>query len=187
MPVAEMQIWSSPRRACAFVVSIVVLAAAAAALIAPSSAMASACGDAVLDDWWDNGRIDRVYEIECYTDAIDSIPNDLRDYANVEEVITRALQAALTGNGPGGPSDPEEEPTPNRPADGPGGNDEPSEAAGAVDTTSSPSSIPIPLLLLAAMSILLLGAGGLGYLSRRRNAEAVDGPGDAPPDDEIQG
>jgi hypothetical protein len=166
-------------------VSIVVLAAAAAALIAPSSAMASACGDAVLDDWWDNGRIDRVYEIQCYRDAIDSIPNDLRDYANVEEVITRALNNLMNG-----PSDPGEQPTdetPNRPADGLGGNDEPGEVAGEVDTTSSPSSIPIPLLLLAAMSILLLGAGGLGYLSRRRNAEALDGPGDAPPDDEIQG
>ena len=70
-----------------------VVLAGIAALIAPSTAMASACGDKVLDDWWDNGRIDRVYAIQCYRDAIDSIPADLRDYANVEEVITRALQA----------------------------------------------------------------------------------------------
>jgi hypothetical protein len=190
VPVAVIQIWSTSRRACAFVAGVVLLAAAAAALLAPSTATASACGDAVLDDWWDNGRIDRLYPTQCYQDAIDSIPSDLRDYANVEEVITRALQAALNGNGPGGPSDPDEQPTgsPNKPADPDvGGNDKPSEALDDVDAASSPSSIPIPLLLLAAMSTLLLGAGGLGYLSRRRNGEALDEPGDVPPDDEIRG
>ena len=158
-----------------------VVLAGIAALIAPSTAMASACGDKVLDDWWDNGRIDRVYAVQCYRDAIDSIPADLRDYANVEEVITRALQAQLNGSGPGGPSDPDEPTTGERTADpGLGEGDDPAEVVDNVDA-SSPSSIPIPLLLLAAMSILLLGAGGLGYLSRRRNAEAVD---DTPPDDE---
>jgi len=189
MHVAKMQILSSSRRAYAFVASIVLLATMTAALLAPSSAMASACGEAVLDDWWDNGRIDRIYPTQCYSDAIDAIPNDLLDYANVEEVISRALQARMSGDGPGGPSDPQEEPTPadpSRPTGG-GGGENPSEALDDVDTASSPSSIPIPLLLLAAMSILLLGAGGLGYLSRRRNAAAVDEPGDAPPDDEIRG
>ena len=152
--------------------------AAAAALIAPSTAMASACGDRVLNDWWDNGRIDRVYPTQCYRDAIDSIPADLLDYANVEEVITRALQAQLNGNGPDGPDDPT---TDGRVADPSPNGEDPGEVLDNADA-SSPSSIPIPLLLLAAMSILLLGAGGLGYLSRRRNAEALD---DTPPDDEL--
>ena len=176
-----MQTRSTSRRVAAFIAGIVVLAAAAA-LIAPSTAMASACGDKILDDWWDNGRIDRVYDAQCYRDAIDSIPNDLRDYANVEEVITRALNNLM--NGSGGPSDPDEQPTdgtPTRPTDGPGG-----QALGDVDTASSPSSIPIPLILLAAMSTLLLGAGGLGYLSRRRNAEVLNELGDVPPDDEFR-
>ncbi len=180
-----MQTLSAYRRACAFAAGIVMLAAAAA-LIAPSTAMASACGDRVLNDWWDNGRIDRQYPIQCYRDAIDSIPADLRDYANVEEVITRALQVAISGEGDG-PSDPDATPTdgrtPGEPAEPtPAGNDDPGEVLGDADTASSPSSIPIPLLLLAAMSILLLGAGGLGYLSRRRNAEALD---DTPRDDEL--
>jgi hypothetical protein len=180
VPVAAMQTRPTYRRASAFIAGMVVLAAVAG-LIAPSTAMASVCGDKVLDDWWDNGRIDRVYAIQCYRDAIDSIPADLRDYANVEEVINRALQAALNGDD-GGPSDPDVPQTGERPADpGPSGGDDPAEVIDNVDA-SSPSSIPIPLLLLAAMSILLLGAGGLGYLSRRRNAEAVD---DTPPDDDV--
>ena len=40
--------------------------------------------------------------------------------------------------------------------------------------TSSPSSVPIPLLVLGGMSLLLLAAGSLGYLSRRRQAAHAD-------------
>jgi hypothetical protein len=181
VPVAAMPTRPTSRLACVFVAGIVVLATLA--LIAPSAAMASACGDRVLEDWWDNNRIDRVYPVQCYRDAIDSIPDDLRDYANVEEVITRALNQVLNGDGPSGPSGPggpEETPV-DRTADPNPGGEDPAEVLDNVDS-SSPSSIPIPLLLLAAMSLLLLGAGGLGYLSRRRNAEAVD---ETPPADDL--
>ena len=50
------------------------------------------------------------------------------------------------------------------------------QVAPDVDTSSS-SSVPIPLLVLGGMSILLLAAGGLGYLSRRRHAAHADDPG----------
>jgi hypothetical protein len=169
---------STLRLACAFAAGIAVLAFGAFMLIAPGDATATPCGGKVLDDWWDNGRIDQVYDRQCYRDAIDSIPADLRDYANVEEVVTRALNN-LNG---GGPSDPDPSGTDEpRPADPNPGPEDPAEVLDGVET-SSPSSIPIPLLLLAAMSILLLGAGGLGYLSRRRNAEALE---DVPPDDDV--
>jgi hypothetical protein len=44
--------------------------------------------------------------------------------------------------------------------------------------TSSASSVPVPLLVLGSMSLLLLGAGGLGYLSRRRQNARADDFGD---------
>jgi len=44
--------------------------------------------------------------------------------------------------------------------------------------TSGPSSVPIPLLVLGGMSLALLAAGGLGYLSRRRQAVHADDLGD---------
>jgi len=44
--------------------------------------------------------------------------------------------------------------------------------------TSGPSSVPIPLLVLGGMSLALLAAGGLGYLSRRRQTARVDDFGD---------
>jgi hypothetical protein len=151
-----------------------------------AASAATACGDKVLADWFDNGRIDRLYPLHCYEDAIDAIPDDLRDYADAEEVISRALQSALRGQlAPGG-----RDPTPGDSADDPsgtpgssgnsGGPSDPtgsgSEALPEVDT-SAPSSLPIPLLVLGGMSIALLAAGGLGYLSRRR-AAGDDTPGD---------
>jgi hypothetical protein len=135
----------------------VVLAAALAALVSTSTTRAAPpCADAVLADWLDNSRIDRLYELPCYEAAIDAIPNDLLDYTDAEEVIARAFQDAsgrrlqnLT---------PERPRTPDSRQPGPG----PNVAAAAS------RAVPIPLLVLAGMSLTLLAAGGLGYLSRRR-------------------
>jgi hypothetical protein len=156
------------------------------ALALPGTAMATPCGDKVLADWFDNGRIDRLYDPHCYEDAIDAIPDDLRDYANAEEVISRALQGALRGElVPGGI-----DPTPDDAGPGTGDPNDPKDPDGDptatpdVDT-SGPSSLPIPLLVLGAMSLALLGAGGLGYLSRRRAAAAAEG--DEPPDPDDLG
>ncbi len=70
--------------------------------------------------------------------------------------MTRTIRASPAG--PVDPNDPD--------GSGPGG--EP-EATPDVDT-SGPSSIPIPLLVLGGMSLALLAAGALGYISRRRQA-----------------
>jgi hypothetical protein len=165
---------------------VTALAAIFVALALPTAAMASKCGDKVLADWFDNGRIDRLYELHCYEEAIDSIPSDLRDYANAEEIITRALQAAVNNeldpggpdpspeNGtPGGgtPSDPNTPNDPNSPTTPEG------EVAPEVDT-SGISSVPIPLIVLALMSVALLTAGGLGYLRRRHVEAEAGGPQD---------
>jgi hypothetical protein len=131
---------------------------------------ATPCGKKVLGDWFDNGRIDRLYPLNCYEEAIDAIPPDIRDYADAQDVITRALQAALHGKlATGGSADPSPDGTGN-PSDA----GEPSaQGAPGVDT-SSPSSVPIPLLVLGGMSIVLLAAGGIGYVSRRRQAAQAD-------------
>ena len=127
-------------------------------------------------DWFDNGRIDRLYQAHCYEEAIDAIPADLRDCANAEEIISRALRASLRGElDPGGgdqaPGDDLADHSAWRAPSRLG-----TEAAPDVDTTGI-SSVPIPLLVLGGMSIALLAAGGLGYLSRRRAAaNGDDGP-----------
>ena len=171
-----------------FLVLLVLALSAAATLVAASPAnAATACGKKVLADWYDNGRIDRLYPLNCYEEAIDAIPDDLKPYADAEDVITRALQAALRGELDEGGRDP----TPNDddpldPNSGNGGNDNGDGGTGSGDNpeaapnvdASGPSSIPIPLLVLGGLSLALLAAGGLGYLSRRRAAAGDGGPPD---------
>jgi LPXTG-motif cell wall-anchored protein len=167
------------RRVLALAALLGVVAATLLALVLPATAMATPCGDKVLADWFDNGRIDRLYDLHCYEDAIDAIPADLRDYANAEEIISRALQAAVGGKlDPGGPDPSPDDPrggggpSPTDPAD-----PDDSEASPDVDTTGL-SSVPIPLIVLGVMSLALLGAGGLGYLRRRNAPDDLDGPDD---------
>jgi hypothetical protein len=149
------------------------------AFAAPAGAI-TPCGKKVLDDWWTDGRVDRLYPLHCYEEAIDSIPADIRDYSDAEAVISRALQAAVGGKLAAGGKDPspdddagDREPAAPVPGDDGGG----SEAAPTVDGDTS--SVPIPLLVLGGMSLALLAAGGLGYLSRRR--QAAEGQDDENP------
>ncbi len=180
---------SSPyRRVHELSALLALVAATFAALTLPGTAMATACGDKVLADWFDNGRIDRLYQAHCYEEAIDAIPEDLEQYTDAQEVIGRALQASLRGKlAPGGVDPtPRDDPsaTPGSSGNGdPGDPGDPgSEAAPEVDTTGI-SSVPIPLLVLGGMSIMLLAAGGIGYLSRRRAAARDDGAHG--PDDDL--
>ncbi len=172
------------------------VAALAALAVTGTAAAATPCGEKVLADWFDNGRIDRLYPLHCYEEAIDAIPDDIRDYADAEEVISRALQSALRGDLAKGGCDPSPDGSTNDCVAGGGnggggsgkggggsGGDESggSQVAPEVDT-AGPSSVPIPLLVLGGMSLALLAAGGLGYISRRR-AQAV--PADELGDDDT--
>jgi hypothetical protein len=130
-----------------------------AALVASSGVSAAPpCAEAILADWLDDSRIDRVYALPCYEAAIDAIPDDLRDYTDAADVIARAFQdrsGRRLERGLQGPV----------PAT--------SGVVPAVDASSS-SSVPVPILVLGAMSLTLLGAGGFGYVARRRREQPVD-------------
>lgn len=157
----------SPNRAAsAHAVLVVLLALTAALALSSSAAGATPCGEAVLADWYDNSRIDRLYELPCYEEAIAAIPEEIRAYADADEVIARALQDAVRS---GIPKSGDRRPPDSREEDDSAL--EPTTAP-AVDT-SAPSAFPLPLLVLSGMSLVLLAAGGLGYLSRRRQADAL--------------
>lgn len=159
---------------------------AALAFAGPSAAASSKnCAKAVVADWYGDGRVDKVFPTHCYREAIRSLPVDVLDYSNAKEDILRALAFARKGEKDPGPSggsqptgsntdttgDPSGSGGPNHP--GPEGSGD--EASGAVDT-SGPSSVPIPLLILGGLALLLLAAGGAGYLSRRAQARRNGGP-----------
>lgn len=168
----------------AIAVLAVLLAAAAAALSLPGTAAAKGtkCGREIVADWFDNGRIDRLYPLHCYEEAIDAIPADIRDYANAADVIKHALQRALTGHLYDCKGCPD--PSPNGGSRSPGGgnpndgNPTGTQAVGPTPNASGPSSVPIPLLVLGGISLALLAAGALGYYSRRHQAGADDGDDD---------
>ena len=158
-----------------------------------ASAAARTCGEKVVDDWYGDGRVDQIFPAHCYLDAIRSLPVDVKDYSNAEEDIRRALAYARlhkTDPGPtGGPAPTQTSPsgTPTTPSSGTSGPEtsvpvdttdpatDTSAAAPGVDT-SGPSSVPIPLLVLGGLALLLLAAGGAGYLSRRSQARRNGGP-----------
>jgi hypothetical protein len=178
-----------------FLVALVLVLSAVASLsFAGAAGAATKCGQKVLADWYDNGRIDRLYPLNCYEEAIDAIPNDIGPYVDAEDVITRALQGALRNEVVDGGCDPTADGSANdcksssgggNPKGGNGsdprdngndGTDPPGEVAPPIDT-SGPSSVPVPLLVLGGLSLALLAAGGLGYVSRRRQAAHADDVG----------
>ena len=152
---------------------VAVLLAAAPASAAPS------CARQVIDDWYDDGRVDRTYPLHCYDDAIEALPPDVRDYSSAKEDIQRALQARMR-NEPAPPATTDPSPaaggtstTPSKPpknqttTDASDPKDETTpEAAGPVDSDSA-SSVPIPLLILAGLALLLIAGGSAGYFIRR--------------------
>ena len=158
------------------------------AVAAPAGAAAS-CGRQVIDDWYDDGRVDGTYALHCYDDAIEALPRDVRDYSSAKEDIERALQARLRGQpAPAATEDPSpartEDPDTSVSSEDPddptstGSQSDPdaggAEAASATDGESA-SSVPLPLLVLAGLALLLVAGGSAGYLYRRYRG------GDAPP------
>lgn len=161
-----------------------VLAAAAAAVVAAfaPSALAASCGKQIVNDWYGDGRVDKIYPLHCYDDAISLLPTDVADYSSAKDDIRRALQFALRNK-----------PDPGRP--GPPGADETGSGTTGTTTTtgggdtsgplneavdhlgpSNADSVPIPLLVLGGLALLLLAAGSTGYVRRRLRGDRGGDP-----------
>jgi hypothetical protein len=184
-----------PRRPPLRALLTAALALTVALAVAGPAVAAASCGKKVIDDWYDNGRVDGTYDLHCYDDAIDALPRDVRDYSSAKEDIERALQNRMQGRpAPPSSNDPSPETTGSNGSGDSGSDDDPSGAddepdgsggtgasgpsdeggvpeagAGAVDTAAS-DSVPIPLLVLAGLALLLIAAGSVGYLTRRLQA-----------------
>ena len=144
---------------------LLIVAFAAAALAAPTTAGAAAgCGTAVLKDWAD-GKVDRAYPVKCYQDALDAMPEDMRSYTSAPDDIKRALlarlRAARTHHGElRGRS--RLATTPPRTTA--------REALSAAGVTTRATGIPLPLVVIAAVGLVLLLAGSAGLFGRRLRA-----------------
>jgi hypothetical protein len=153
--------------------------------VAGPAAAAPSCGRQVIDDWYDDGRVDGTYSLHCYDDAIEILPRDVRVYSSAEQDIRRALQARLNNEeSPPATTDP----SPDEPGATPPGREPPTttpdptppagdpEVAPPIDGDDSASSVPIPLLILAGLALLLVAGGSAGYLVRRYQSRHVPPP-----------
>lgn len=161
-----------------------VLAGVAAALVAPSTAgAATPCWKRVINQWLDNKPIATTYKPSCYQQALKNIPEDLRDYSDINDAISAALQASLRGGGSsgGGTSSGTHSGGNGNTSGGTGTNNPesknrslqgvpaPSIYRKAIDNlgTTKADSLPIPLLVLAGLgTALLLTAAGLAAHKR---------------------
>ena len=173
---------------CVFLAGAAPLAAQASS----HSASAIPCWKRLLNDWYD-GTINNTYPIPCYQQAVNHLPADLRIYGSARDDILAARQAAerhrsappeqghpivstptsttttttatLTTNGTTTTTTtvavvPISTTTPPKKSSGIGG---------ALDKLNpgNPDSFPLPLLILGALAILLVIAGGAGMLWQR--------------------
>jgi hypothetical protein len=131
---------------------LMVIAAVGLGIILPglTSAAALPCSQRVLTDWADNGRIDRVYALSCYEQAIATLPTDIRDYTNAQDVIDRAMTSAVRARSV----------IPKADAEASYARRDAIEASGTVP-------VPIPLVVLAALALALLAAGAVTRVGRR--------------------
>jgi uncharacterized membrane protein YgcG len=166
------------RRRRPILVTLTALLALVVGVLATAGPVAAAkqknCARAVIDDWFPDNRVDKIYPRHCYREAIKALPVDVRGYSNAEEDILRALTYAKRGKpDPGDKGSSGASGASGSGGSGPGsiGGGGTSAAGGTpgVDT-SGPSSVPIPLLVLAGLATLLLGLGAAGYLTRRMAA-----------------
>jgi hypothetical protein len=140
----------------------------------------SKCSAALIHDWYVDGRIDKTYQVHCYREALQSIPEDQIIYGTLREDLTRALQSAIRehdGNVSGG--------TPVVPPGGGGPGDPTSGAANDKNEgwitrvarklgPDTADSIPVPLLVLGGLALLLMAAAGVSFIARRVQAKRAD-------------
>jgi len=153
---------------------------------ASSAGAATPCWRQVVNDWYRNNRVDGTYPIHCYSEAIANLPEDVKGYSNAPDDIRKAMLLAIRGDSSGG-------------ANGPGDGGTAPTGFGSVGTgyqavektdkntgflgsffdTFGPknaSSIPLPLIILAAVALLLLAAGAASFVARRIQSRRVDPP-----------
>ena len=119
-PVCSHHVLHASRPRIALVAALIALVALTALAGAPSATAASSlsCAERIVDDWYGDGRVDKIYPLKCYQAAIRSLPVDVLDYSRAEEDILRALQFARAGKPDPGPTG-GAQPNDNEPGDDP--------------------------------------------------------------------
>lgn len=162
-------------------------AAIGALALGGTATAAQPCWQSLINDWYD-GRIDRVYPVDCYRQALIHMPEDVAQYSSMRDDINRALQAAIaagggsgggtSGSGGGTPSGGQSSTFYGGPkaglvlaasagSEGRQGTGGPlGQALGSLGSDSA-GSVPVPLIVLGSLAIVLLALGSAGFIARR--------------------
>ena len=168
--------------------SIATLAAALALGTAAPAAASTPCWKVVVSDWYADGRIDNTYPLHCYEDALRHLPPDVRAYADASDEIQRAMQAAIRDNReklsqPASTGRGKRDGEPSAFSSPGGGGDPPKGFLSRWIDWLGPNnagSVPLPLLVLAAIAMLLLTAAAASFVARRIQSRRVV-PAPVPP------
>ena len=134
----------------------------------------SSCSEALIHDWYVDGRIDNTYPVHCYREALKTIPEDQIIYGTLRQDLTRALQATIRQHGGHVTGD-----TLVLPLGGSSGGGGPNGNATGGGLfhwlaqklgPSTADSIPIPLLILGGLAFALILAAGVSLVARRMQA-----------------
>ena len=136
------------------------------------------CWKVLLNDWYD-GRIDGSYPRHCYNDALKHLPADVSTYSSAHDDILRALQSAIAKQEKAGhkvgpntlivpPASPTKGSAQRHDDDRP--RPKGTRLASGPLNPGSPSSLPMPLLVLGGLALLLVAAGGAGLIAKRIQA-----------------
>jgi hypothetical protein len=133
---------------------------------------APSCAENVLNDWYD-GALEGTYEAQCYRDALDAMPEDVRVYTTAVDDISRALRRQLAGDGAAEAKSDRGSARSlsgvRRPA---GAKSAPSVAVG---DTAAARRLPAPVLALVAL-VLVLAIAASGTMVARRVRRTRAGP-----------
>jgi hypothetical protein len=159
--------------------TLVAAALVGAGVHARSAQAASPCWKLLLNDWYD-GRIDHVYPVHCYREALRHLPSDVQTYSSAHDDILRALQSAIAKEKKQHKEVSSNTPVPPGSAGVSSGTDkggsggEPGRDSGAglasQVSSDSPSSVPTPLIILGVLALLLVAGGAAGLIAKRIQA-----------------
>lgn len=135
--------------------SVFVLVALSVLIGASDAAGASGeadCRKQVIADWSSDGRVDRIYPLDCYQRAIEAMPPDIRDYTDAHDEIERALSLAIRAKGPG---------------DGGGSTAAtPERTLATTEPATGETAFPASLLVLFGLTAVILVGGAVTWLGR---------------------
>jgi hypothetical protein len=165
---------------------VILGAVGAFAGVAPAATKRSstACWKTLINDWYD-GRIDGIYAIHCYREALNHLPSDVDTYSSARDDIQQALQKRITESRNGHTTTttagggPNTTPPGGSGPDGGGPDDGNQSANGPINDAinagkpGSADSLPVPLLVLGGVALVLMAAGGAGFVARRARLQRM--------------